>query len=807
LHRSFLKHGTISCLVALSTILALSLTAVLPVSQPVAHASATGSLITNVSTDKARYNPGDAVKISVDLTNTTGVPANNILVKLLYKHLTTLLRVSSPQRVSLGTGVSTILNFTWNPPTEDFQGYAVEAWAYDTTGNVLDNSATAVDVSSDWTHFPRYGYLSTYAPQSTATSQQVINQLKDYHIDALQFYDWQYEHHVPLAGTVANPAATWNDIANRTTSRQTVLDYLNTAHSDNILGFAYNAANAAYGNYATDGSGVQPAWGIYNNSDCTGQDGWDLPGSWATSRLALFNPADPNWQQYIFGQENNMFKAYPFDGWHVDQLVVGNNYTCSGQKVNIYDTFAGYLNNAKKSTGKRIIFNNSGGSAGESVAQQTKDDAMYYEWFNNRSYADILNDVENTHNWSTNKQPISVAYMDRNSTSGTFNAPGILLADAAIFAAGSDHLELGDGNSLLDNEYFPNKTLQVSSDLQKNLQNYYNFVVAYENLLRGGLSLNNQFGNNVQLSANGVSLPVSGNSQPNSVYKITRTGNGYDTINLINALGENNTDLFDANGTYPTPTAQTNVTVKYYYSGTVHSVAWASPDYKNGESFNLNYTTGFDNGGKYVTFTVPSLAYWDLIYINGHSKTTTTTPTTQTLFSDNFSAGNSNQWTSYDGDWSVCKNGTGANDYAYCGNSTGENISLAGSTNWSDYTVQTDFTTAATDNAGVCLLGRVEDGSHFYQAELKTGDTWDIWRNNGGNWQQVASGYINWSANTTNSLKLSFKGGQLTLSYAGNGGTWQTLGSSFDAGWTSGKIGLRVWGTTGNFDNVKVTSN
>ena len=99
------------------------------------------------------------------------------------------------------------------------------------------------------------------------------------------------------------------------------------------------------------------------------------------------------------------------------------------------------------------------------------------------------------------------------------------------------------------------------------------------------------------------------------MWEFTKTGNGYDTIQLINLLGESSNQWQDLNATYPAPTSETNVQVKYYYTGTVTNVAWASPDYQNGKSYDLSYTTGSDSGGNYVTFTVPSLNYWDMIYV------------------------------------------------------------------------------------------------------------------------------------------------------------------------------------------------
>jgi dextranase len=74
----------------------------------------------------------------------------------------------------------------------------------------------------------------------------------------------------------------------------------------------------------------------------------------------------------------------------------------------------------------------------------------------------------------------------------------------------------------------------------------------------------------------------------------------------------------DTNGTQPAPTAQTNVAVKYYYTSSTNpsSVFVASPDINGGTAQSLSFSTGTDGGGKYVTFTLPSLDYWDMAWVN-----------------------------------------------------------------------------------------------------------------------------------------------------------------------------------------------
>jgi hypothetical protein len=63
------------------------------------------------------------------------------------------------------------------------------------------------------------------------------------------------------------------------------------------------------------------------------------------------------------------------------------------------------------------------------------------------------------------------------------------------------------------------------------------------------------------------------------------------------------------------PIEQDNVLVTYYYGGgTVNTVNLASPDFIGSSLQALTFQTGSDANGSFVSFHVPSLKYWDMIY-------------------------------------------------------------------------------------------------------------------------------------------------------------------------------------------------
>ncbi len=461
-----------------------------------------------------------------------------------------------------------------------------------------------------------YGYVSSFGQQSAATSQADMDWLASYHVNDVQFYDWQWKQNVPLAGTLQAPAASWSDIAGRTNYRQTVQALIAACHADGMKAMNYNLIYGAWAGYGQDGSGVSYTWGLWYGSSGTQQWSDSLPAGWSTPTLYMFNPADPNWQSYIFSREADALNAYGFDGWQADQLGnPGQVYTYAGSSVNVAGTFAGFLNNAKTALNTSVIFNNVGGYGLQSVASQTNDDAIYVECWPQTgqvTYNDLKTVIDESLNWGGGKPVVLAAYMDSNLSSGTFGMAGVLLADATIFANGATHLELGDDGNMLSQPYFPNHNVALSAGLANTLHSYYNFIVANQSWLYAGMA---DSANSILLTG----VPSAAVATAGDVWTLTKTSatNHRQMINLINLVGESTIAWTDANGTEPAPTAQSNLPVKYYYgSGTISSVNFASPDINSPAVQSLAFHSGSDSGGNYVTFTVPALHYWDTIMLN-----------------------------------------------------------------------------------------------------------------------------------------------------------------------------------------------
>ncbi len=195
--------------------------------------------------------------------------------------------------------------------------------------------------------------------------------------------------------------------------------------------------------------------------------------------------------------------------------------------------------------------------------------------------------------------------MNYNAQDGNFNTPAVLMTDAVIFSFGGDHLELGE--HMLSNEYFPNSKLAMSSDLKNSLTEYYDFLTAYENLLRNGGEFNSPV-------VNSADEAVTLNNWP-PVYSQTavvgKKFEGKQVVHLLNFDGVSTLQWRDDKRTQTAPNVRSDFEVNIQADKTVSKVWFASPDINGGASQELEFT----QNGSQVTLQVPYLQYWSMLVL------------------------------------------------------------------------------------------------------------------------------------------------------------------------------------------------
>lgn len=433
----------------------------LPNSTP---ATATGTAhVTRAYTDKSTHEPGKQATITAE-ASTEGT------VHFSVSHLGT----------EIDSGDATVENgkatWTYTTPSEDGQGYLVTA-----TGGDGTHAETAIDTSTSWTRFPRMGYLSHFkptAPEGTdghttyegflfQKPQDYIDKLsRDYHINALQYYDWQYRHEQPVAtGDLADKWPLW--YRDTYASKKTINDYIQDAGKANIGSLAYSMAYAANDNYDTNT--IKDEWRLREDNGSywvrdLGEQWWvptpkgvDKP----KSHQFMMNVNNEDWRTYITGQYKTQKTEFKFDGTHIDTLGQTSKKDASGNPVDLTDGLAALVDDTYKNVGGQVGINLPDGAGSEKINKASAA-YMYTElWDHNETNAQVASYLQSARNNAGNKPQIVAAYAnnynptislpDPKDSKKTIH-PGVTPDEGMRIEAESDQASVSGGAQILSGD-------------------------------------------------------------------------------------------------------------------------------------------------------------------------------------------------------------------------------------------------------------------------------------------------------------------------------------------------------------------
>ena len=573
-----------------------------------------------IETDKCCYKPGE----TVTLTMSSAPPSGS---RVRYHYMGDV----------IADTLLTTRNWTWTVPPEDFRGYMVEVYQPDEeTDKIL--ATIAIDVSSDWTRFPRYGFVATFGNDKTQSKTKTeMKWLNRCHINGVQFQDWHYRHDWPLGGTREGGLwPTYKDIANRTIYTSAVKNYIKAQHDRGMKSIFYNLCFGVLDGW--EELGIKPEWFVFKDKNHTTKDKHDLPDSWK-SDIYLVNPANEEWQAYLAERNDEVYSFLDFDGYQIDQLGGrGTVYDYYGNSLNLRDGFGPFINYMKnRHPDKRLIMNAVGQWGVSQIAGTGKVDFLYSEVWGNQQgnsltngkgrFSNIKAVIDENLEKSPSLRSVLAAYMNYLTDNKDFNTPGVVMADAVMFALGGSHLELG-GDHMLCREYFPYNGMKWHSQIEDWMTRYYDFLTAYENLLRD--SWTEKTG--VTATCSDVTINT-WEPKANQVTMLVREVNGRQIIHLLNFTHEESaTDVnddymlcwHDNMATRPWPKRFENLSIRLTGMkgmGKVRRIWVASPDYCGGAmqeltGYKYHSTTGT------ITLTLPSLQFWTMIVVEPETATT-----------------------------------------------------------------------------------------------------------------------------------------------------------------------------------------
>lgn len=539
--------------------------------------------------DRAFYRPGEQVRLIVHLASALDKPVWVWVAASITFLASEITRIK--REIALRPGEQTV-DLVWLPPTESPKGYGVDLQLLDDRGMVLDTAATACDVLECWTQAPRYGFLTDFSP-GRADITKMMEWFTRYHINGLQFYDWMYRHEDLL--TDEEP---YRDPLGRLLSRRTVEALINAAHRHNIAAMAYTAIYGASVPFYR----MHPDWALRK---ANGE-----PFPFGESFLYIMDPSpDSPWTQHLMGEFAEVMRETGFDGIHIDQYGdPKSGFGAQNKPVDLAEIIPTFIQLTKAKAAAvhsdaTVVFNAVNNWPIETVALANQDFVYIEVWPPNTLYQDLWKIIVNAQQLSKGKAVVLAAYIEPT------RHRNVRLTDAVIFASGGWHIELGEQRGILADPYFP-KYKPIGDALATVLRRYYDFAVRYENVLAlGTWDTTDERARKVTIE--GVNTDPDQVSE--KVWIITRQGEGFETISLINLLDISNPEWNGLLLADPTPLG--NLRVCYQTEQEVKRVWLASPDFANPQAMDLDFKPARDSQGNYIEFTVPRLEYWDLIVI------------------------------------------------------------------------------------------------------------------------------------------------------------------------------------------------
>lgn len=475
---------------------------------------------------------------------------------------------SQTQSIQLKAGLQDFpieLQFLSNSP----HGYGVEAHLCDEHGDSLDSSSSSFDVLEDWIDFPRYGFLCDFNHDRSDIAE-TCESLVRYHINGIQFYDWQYRH-----DRLIPPTRQYVDPLGRNLSLDTVETLISAIHNRGMAAMPYLAVYAASLEFWLE----HKDWGLY--------DEYGKPIKFEDF-LGLMDPTPGSpWIKHLLGQCRLVLDTLPFNGFHVDQYGdPKEGFNSRGERVDIPAAFHEFIHSLKKHFPTAdVVFNAVRNWPIDALATAPQDFIYIEVWPPDTSYSDLLKIVSHARKVSGRKPVVIAVYLSSEQQAN------IRLTDALLFASGATRIEIGEHERLLTDPYFP-KHEQISSALSKTLRSYYDFVVRYSDILGP-----------TAVDVTNLKFVV-----PESVLVIPRAQSGWIAINLINFHGLDD-QRWDKPHRRPLPLH--HFAIKIYGLHDVSQIWLASPDHENPKILPLDWEAEED----VLHLILPYLDYWNMLVI------------------------------------------------------------------------------------------------------------------------------------------------------------------------------------------------
>lgn len=422
---------------------------------------------------KATFAPDEPVEVEVRGADGT--------VEVSLWHLDRLVAVVQPEQ--------NIARFGARPEG----GYGIEG----------GGTTSAVDVLADPLQRPRYGFVSDFsAGRHTAG---VADNVRRFHLNSVQFYDWMYRH-----AQLLPPEDSFEDALGRPLSLDTVRRLVDTVHAAGSVPLGYAAVYAV-------GSDEWPTWadeGLYRADGTPWMLGDDF--------LRNVDPGNERWLDFFARQLRQAQEALGFAGFHLDQYGAPKRaLRRDGSLVELAEAFPKLIDRvAAELRDTRLIFNNVNDFPVWTTAT-ARQDAIYIEvWPPHDRLAHLADLVAKAHALAPERGVILAAYLSVYAGDEAAAVVAEKLQLATVFSHGGATLLHGEEDAVLTDPYYVNH-LRLGQDALEAGRLYYDFAVRYGDLLfdRGGIDVTRTHlgGVNEEIKVE-AAVPISTDAVPGALW-------------------------------------------------------------------------------------------------------------------------------------------------------------------------------------------------------------------------------------------------------------------------------------------------
>lgn len=521
------------------------------------------------------FTPGEKVVFKVEIESEQDVIA---VLAISIRHLDEV-----PNRIvrPLRLGGWESLQVEWQPPFEP-AGYGATAELFDEAGKMISQVDTSFDVLDKWSDFPRYGFLTDFSAERP-DPEATIMALNRFHINGLQFYDWQFRHDKLLA-----PATDYTDPLGRHMSLAAIQNLVVAAGNHGMAAMPYLAVYAASAKF----------WREHLEAALYDRSGQPIP--FGEDFLGLMNPEEGSaWRGHLLEECAKALKAISFAGLHIDQYGEPKEvWDAAGQQVNLPAAFSGFIRAARaQHPEKTILFNAVGNWPIKDLAASPLD-FMYIEiWPPDVHYHDVAKIVLEAVSLSGGKPVVIALYLPAD------RPENVMQANAIIAACGGTRIELGENNRLLTDPYFP-KHQAISPELENDLSHYYDYLVEYGEWMQSYSIRTDERQIWAQARFKPEEIIID-----QAIWAVARQYPNGLAVNLVNFNGLEPEQTWDK--PHASPSDCREVTVRIKAGKRPEKILWAYPEQTEGPE-----TLNFDYENEHITFRLPSLKLLGVIFIH-----------------------------------------------------------------------------------------------------------------------------------------------------------------------------------------------